>query len=114
MEKTVDKASEKAVYFLERAKETSTLETKLVLLNNAYNCLVGSCDDSCDDSCGSSCDGLKPAYAVVSMGKDEYRAIINACINDSDCDAKCSLSKYNLALLCKTLQTEVEKFLICR
>lgn len=93
----MDKAMEKAQYFLKRAKETTSLETKLVLLNNAYSCF----------------DGLKPAYTVVSMGKEEFKAIINACVNDSDSDVKCSLSQYDFKSICKTLQTEVEKILIC-
>ncbi len=86
---------EKAKYFLKRAKESSDLETKLILLNNAYNCS----------------DVSKPVYCVVSMNKEEYQAIINACANDSDTDTKCSLSQYNLKSICKTLQSEIEKAL---
>ncbi len=91
----MDKAKDKAQYFLKRAKETSSLETKLVLLNNAYNCF----------------DALKPAYTVVSIEKEQFKAIINACINDSDSDVQCSLSQYNIEAMCKTLQSEVEKSL---
>ncbi len=86
---------DKVKYFLKRAKEASDLETKLVLLTNAYNCLKGL-----DDS-------LKPAYSVVFMSKDEYQAIINACINDSDTDSKCSPANYDLASLCNKLEQEI-------
>lgn len=97
MDKAKDKALEKAKYFLKKAKETSELETKFILLNNAYICF----------------DSLKPSYSVVFMGKEEYQTLISACANDSDCDAKCSPAQYDLATICKTLQSEVEKFLIC-
>lgn len=97
MDKDMDKTLEKATYFLKKAKETSEFETKLILLNNAYSCF----------------DSLKPAYSVVFMSKEEYQALIGACVNDSDCDAKCSPAQYDLATICKTLQSEVEKFLIC-
>lgn len=83
---------EKARYFFERAKETSDLEAKLILLNNAYNCF----------------DGLKPAYSVVFMSKDEFQALINACANDSDCDLKCSPAHYDLQNFCNLLTLEIE------
>ncbi len=83
---------EKARYFFERAKETSDLEAKLILLNNAYNCF----------------DGLKPAYSVVFMSKDEFQALVNACANDSDCDLKCSPAHYDLQNLCNLLTIEIE------
>lgn len=89
----MDKKIEKAKYFLKRAKETSDLETKLILLNNAYNCF----------------DGLKPAYLVVFMTKEEYQAIISSCVDDSDADAPCNPRDYNLASLCSLLQGEIEK-----
>lgn len=92
-EKAHEKALEKASYFFKRAKETSDLETKLILLNNAYNCF----------------DGLKPAYSIVFMSKEEYQALISACANDSDMDILCRPSSYNLEALCKLLQSEVEK-----
>lgn len=92
-EKAHEKALEKASYFLKRAKETSDLEAKLILLNNAYNCF----------------DGLKPAYSIVFMSKEEYQALISACANDSDMDILCRPSSYNLEALCKLLQSEVEK-----
>ncbi len=97
MEKTTEKAIEKAQYFLKRAKETSSLETKLILLNNAYNCF----------------DGLEPLYSVVFMSKEEFQAIINACVNDSDCDVQGRPFHYDLKSICETIQTEVEKILIC-
>lgn len=93
MEKAHEKTLEKASYFLKRAKETSDLETKLILLNNAYNCF----------------DGLKPANSVVFMSKEEYQALISACANDSDMDVSCRPSSYDLEALCKLLQSEVEK-----
>ena len=88
-----NKSKEKAQYFLKRAKETSDLEAKLILLNNAYNCF----------------DSLKPAFSVVFMGKDEFQAIINACAKDSDWDLACSPTHYNLENLCGLLQSEIEK-----
>ena len=88
----MEKSVEKAQYFFERAKETSNLEAKLILLNNAYNCF----------------DGLKPAYSVVFMSKDEFQALINACANDSDCDSKCSPAHYDLQNLCNLLTSEIE------
>ena len=95
MKGTNNKSKEKALYFLKRAKETSDLATKLVLLNNSYN----------------SFDSLKPAYAVVFLNKYEFQTIINACANDSDCDVQCSLTNYNLENFCNLLQAEIEKCL---
>lgn len=91
---------DKAVYFLNRSKETLDLESKLVLLNNAYNGLAEN-----------SFDGLKPSYLVVSMGKEEFQALISACVNDSDVDSKCSPAQYNLAALCKLLEDEISLYL---
>lgn len=91
----MDKALAKVKYFLQRANETSDLEAKLILLNNAYSCF----------------DGLKPAYSLVSMGKEEYQALVAACANDADCDSKCSPAHYDLASFCNTLLLEITSHL---
>ncbi len=92
----MEKANQlKAKYFFDRAEKVANLEEKLILLNNAYSCF----------------DGLKPAYSVVFLPKDEFKALINACANDSDCDLKCSPAHYDLETLCNKLQLEIKPLL---
>jgi hypothetical protein len=111
----MEKFREKAEYFFKRAKETSDLEAKLILLNNAYNCLcdgfVGQAGFAgSEDFAGSS--GLKPAYSLISMSKEEYRALLSACAKDSDVDAKCSPAHYDLVAFCAVLSEAVCKALL--
>lgn len=96
----MEKFREKAEYFFKRAKETSDLEAKLILLNNAYNCL------------GEGFTGLKPAFSLISMSKEEYRALLSACAKDSDVDAKCSPAHYDLEAFCAVLSEAVCKALL--